>query len=310
MTTMRETWANTLVAIAADDPRTIVLDADLATSTRADLFAAAYPERFFQMGIAEQSLVGAAAGISTMGYVPWISSFGVFLSNRALDPMRMLVAQCKSNVKMVGSYTGICFGMAGKTHHDHADLTILRAMPNLVVLAPGDNAECAAMTRWANSYNGPVYMRVIREQSPDLPGTAMTGFSPGSLRLLRSGTDVTLISTASQTARVLESAELLSGEGISAKVIHIPCIKPLDAKQLVQECNGARLIVTVEDQTIYGGLGGMVAEVLSDAANNAPIKRIGLPDTWVGCGTNDYLLEQYGLSATAVAKQVMRLLRN
>lgn len=309
MTTMREAWANTLVQLAADDQRTVVLDADLATSTRADLFAVAYPERFFQMGIAEQNMVGAAAGISTMGFVPWISSFGVFLSNRALDAIRMLVAQCKANVKMVGSYTGVCFGMAGKTHHDHADLTILRAMPNLVLLTPGDNAECIAMTRWANAYRGPVYMRMIREQPADLPGEPMAEFVPGLPRVLREGADVTLISTASQTARVLEAAARLAAGGIAAKVIHIPCIKPLDTAKLLAACEGAPLVITVEDQSIYGGLGGMVAEILAESDNTVRVKRIGLQDTWVGCGSNDYLLDHYGLSPDAVAEKVSQWVR-
>lgn len=309
MTTMREAWANTLVNLASDDRRTVVLDADLATSTRADLFAAAYPDRFFQMGIAEQNMVGAAAGFSMMGFVPWLSSFGVFLSNRSLDAIRMLVAQCKSNVKMVGSYTGVCFGMAGKTHHDHADLTILRAMPNLVLLTPGDNAECIAMTRWANAYHGPVYMRVVREQSPDFPGEPMTTFVPGQVRVLRDGSDVALISTASQTARVLEAAAMLAAQGLSAKVVHIPCVKPLDTAQLLAACKGAPLVITVEDQSVYGGLGGMVAEILAESDNTVRVKRIGLQDTWVGCGSNDYLLDHYGLSPNAVAEKVRCLVR-
>jgi len=304
VTTMREAWAQTLVEVAATAPRTVVLDADLGTSTRADIFADAYPERFFQMGIAEQHLMGTAAGLAQMGFTPWISSFGVFMSNRALDPLRMLVAQCRSNVKIVGSYTGVCFGKAGKTHHDHADLTVLRAMPELVLLAPGDNAECIQMTRWANAYSGPVYLRLIREQAPDLPGAATDEFRPGRVRTLRAGTELALVSTASQTGRVLEAAELLARRGISARVLHVPCLKPLDEAQFLAACEGVPTIVSVEDQSIYGGLGGLVAEVVAASANLARVHRIGLQDTWVGSGSNEFLLDHHRLSAAAVADQV------
>lgn len=308
MTTMREAWVHTLVEVAAQSPKTVVLDADLGTSTRADIFADAYPDRFFQMGIAEQHLMGAAAGMAQMGFTPWISSFGVFMTHRAMDPLRMLVAQCRSNVKIVGSYTGVCFGKAGKTHHDHADLSVLRAMPNLVLLAPGDNRECAEMTRWANAYHGPVYLRVIREQPVDLPGADTATFQPGAVRMLREGGDLALISTASQTARVLQSAQGLAERGISARVIHVPSIKPLDEPGLLAACHGVSTIVTVEDQSIYGGLGGMVAEVVVASSNRARVHRIGLQDTWVGSGSNEYLLDHHGLSSEAVTRQVLALL--
>ena len=220
-------------------------------------------------------MVGAAAGMATMGLVPWISSFGVFLSNRSLDPIRMLIAQCRANVKMVGSYTGVCFGMAGKTHHDHADISILRALPGMVLLAPGDNAECVEMTRWAHGYEGPVYLRMIREAPPDLP--TPTSFVPGAVRIVRQGTEVALVSTGSQTARVLQAASLLAEVGTEARVVHVPCLKPLDASALLEACAGVAQIITVEDQSVYGGLGGMVAEIVADtphpvarAADRAP----------------------------------------
>ena len=307
MPTMREAWAGTLVEIGAADCRTVVLDADLGTSTRADLFATAYPERFFQMGIAEQHMVGAASGMSTMGLVPWISSFGVFLSNRSLDPIRMLVAQCRANVKIVASYTGVCFGMAGKTHHDHADLTIIRAMPGMVLLAPGDNAECVAMTRWAHQYEGPVYLRVIREEPPALPG-GDAEFQPGAVRVLRDGNAVALVSTASQTARVLEAASMLARDGVEARVVHVPCLKPLDGSSLLHACAKVPLVVTIEDQSVYGGLGGLVAELMADTAHPVRVRRIGLQDCFVGSGSNDYLLAEHGLSAAAVAKTLQGML--
>lgn len=310
MLTMREAWGRTLVEIGGEDLRTVVVDADLATSTRADLFATAYPDRFFQMGIAEQQMVGAAVGLAMTGLVPWISTFGVFLSHRSLDPIRMLVAQCRANVKIVASYTGVCFGMAGKTHHDHADISIIRSLPGMVLLAPGDNAECVAMTRWAQGYDGPVYLRLIRDAPEPLPGEPVTSFQSGEIRVLRPGGDVTLISTASQTARVIAAADLLVEEGIDAGVVHVPCLKPLDIDALRTACSGTPLVVTVEDQSVYGGLGGMVAEVLADMPQPVRVSRIGLQDCWVGTGSNDYVLDTYGLSPLKISKEVNRLLNS
>jgi transketolase len=162
----------------------LVLDADLASSTKAQLFAEAHPERFLRMGIAEQNMVGVAAGLATTGFVPWVSLFGVFFSNRALEPIRMLVAQTDGNVKIAAGYAGVCFGMAGKTHHDHAGIATIRAMPGMTMIAPGDAAEAAESTRWAHHHDGPVYLRLARDPLPALPGE---GFALGRLRVLRHG---------------------------------------------------------------------------------------------------------------------------
>src|SRR6478735_936137 len=158
MKAMRDVWGEKLVDLATNNRRLVVLDGDLANSTKADKFAKAYPSRFFQMGIAEQNLVGAAAGLAAAGYVPWTSSFAVFFTHRALDPIRMLVAQSHANVKIVGSYSGLLIGAGGKTHLDIQDLAIMRAMPGMTVLAPGDARELEAMMDWANAFNGPVYL--------------------------------------------------------------------------------------------------------------------------------------------------------
>ena len=168
MKAMREVWGETLVELGTADPRTVVLDGDLANSTKADKFAAAHPDRFLQMGIAEQNLIGVAAGLASTGLVPWTSSFTVFFTHRALDPIRMLVAQSHANVKIVGSYSGLLIGAVGKTHLDVQDLAIMRAMPDMTVLAPGDATELVAMMDWAQDYYGPVYLRLVRDAVPDL----------------------------------------------------------------------------------------------------------------------------------------------
>ncbi len=298
---MRDAWASTLVELGAEDPRSVVLDADLASSTKAQLFAEAHPERFLQMGIAEQNMVGVAAGLATTGFVPWVSSFGVFFSNRALDPIRMLVAQTDANVKIAAGYTGVCFGMAGKTHHDHADIATIRAMPRMTLIAPGDAAEAGAATRWAHAHDGPVYLRLARDPLPALPGE---GFAFGRLRMLRHGNGGVLVSTGAQSGRTLAAAEALAEEGIDLTVVHAATLKPFDEDALVGLCDDAPFVVTVEEHTTYGGLGGLVAEVLSASGRPLPVHRIGLEDTWVESGSNDYLLDRYGLSIDAVAARV------
>ena len=304
MKATREAWAETLVELARTNPDVLVLDADLATSTRADAFARAYPERFFEMGIAEQNMVGVAAGLASVGYVPWLSSFAVFFTHRALDQVRMLVAQTHANVKIGASYSGLLTGLTGKTHQDVQDLAIMRAMPGLTVLAPADAIECAAMVRWATETNGPVYLRLARDAGPDVFDESYR-FEPGRVRLVREGRDVLLVSTGTQTTRCLEAAGLLDARGISAGVLHVPSLKPVDAEALVDAARAARLVVSVEEHTVLGGLGGLVAEILT-ALEPRRLVRVGIDDSWGESAPNDFLLEKHGLSAARVAERVAR----
>ena len=307
MKAMRDVWGEKLVELGHADPRTVVLDGDLANSTKADKFARAHPDRFFQMGIAEQNLVGAAAGLASVGFVPWTSSFTIFFTHRALDPIRMLVAQSHANVKIVASYSGLLIGAVGKTHLDVQDLAIMRAMPDMTVLAPADETELLAMMDWAAAYDGPVYLRLARDGVPDLFDASYT-FSPGSVRQLRQGTDVALVSTGPQTARVLQAADGLEEIGTSATVIHVPSLKPLDTAALVAAVGESPLVVTVEEHSIHGGLGGLVAEVLTSAGASPRIVRIGLDDVWGESADNDFLLDKHGLSPRRIADRVSDLL--
>ena len=301
----RDVWADTLMELAATNPDILVMDADLATSTKADRFAAAYPDRFLQMGIAEQVMVGAAAGLSFTGYVPWVSSFGIFFSTRALDQVRMSVAQTHANVKIGAAYTGLFAGLAGKTHVDVSDLATMRAMPGMTILAPVDAAETAAMTRWATATPGPVYLRLGRESGPDVFGSDYV-FEPRRVILLREGTEVLLVSTGQQTARTLAAAELLGEEGISAGVLHVPSIKPVDEAAIAAAAAGVPLVVTVEEHTVIGGLGGLVAEIVT-AHDPRPLIRIGIEDTWGESAPNAWLLERHGLTPERVAERVRRV---
>lgn len=191
MTAMRDVWGTKLVELGNSDTRTVVLDGDLANSTKAGKFAKAHPHRFFQMGIAEQNLVEVAAGLASVGYVTWTSSFTVFFTHRALDPIRMLLAQNNASVKIVASYSGLLIGAVGKTHLDVQDLAIMRAMPNMTVLAQADETELLSMMDWTAEYQGPVYLRLIRGDVADVVGRGYT-FTAGAVHQLRDGADVAL----------------------------------------------------------------------------------------------------------------------
>jgi transketolase len=298
----REVWGETLVALAEHDPRVAVVDGDLANSTKADLFAAAYPERFIEVGIAEQNMVGIAFGLSTLGYRPWLSTFGVFLTHRALDPIRMLVSQTGANVKIASAYSGLLNGGAGKTHQDIEDYAIMRAMPGMTVIAPADEFELAAATRWAADHDGPVYMRVARD--PVAPVfLAGDPFVPGAVHVLRDGADATLVSTGVQSSRVVDAADLLAIGGIRVRVVHVPTLKPVDGDALLGLLQPGP-VFTVEEHSVIGGLGGLLSELTTSTDAPRTIHRLGLADAWSESGPSEFLLEKYGISAHRVAQSV------
>jgi len=303
----RQAWGETVSRLAGLDDRVIVLDGDLATSTRADIVAAEHPECFIEVGIAEQNMVGMAAGLTTVGYRPWLSSFGVFFTQRSLDQIRMLVSQTKAPVRLAAAYTGLLNGSSGKTHQDIEDLAVMRAMPGMTVLAPADAAEVRAATLWAAEHDGPVYLRLARDAVADVFADDV-GFVVGAPRLLASGDDIVLVSTGVQTSRTARAAELLSGAGIAATHIHLPTLKPLDVEALLALIGEAETIVTVEEHSVLGGLGGLVAEALAERGSGARLHRIGLEDRWSESAPNDFLLDKYGLSAERVAERVRGIL--
>jgi transketolase len=303
---MRDVWADTLCEIMRDDPRVVVLDGDLANSTKADKVAQRFPDRFFEMGIAEQNMAGTAAGLATTGFIPWLSSFAVFLAERDLDQVRMTIAQTKLPVKIGAAYSGILTGFTGKTHQSVEDLAIMRCMPNMTVIAPADAEECRQAVRLATDLPGPVYLRLGRDPGPSV-FDASYRFQVGRGVLLRQGNDVALISTGLQTPRVQEAAELLAEEGIEASVLHLSTVKPLDQDLLVEVASRTGAVVTAEEHSILGGLGGVVAEVLSEHCPTR-IRRVGLRDTFGESGPNDELLEKYGLTARHVAQAARELM--
>jgi transketolase len=305
MKALRDVFGDTLVSLGWTNPNVVVLDADLANSTKADKFAMAYPDRFLQMGIAEQNFVGVAVGLASLGFVPWLSTFTVFFTHRAIDPIRMLVAQTHANVKIGAAYSGLLTGLTGKTHQDVQDIAIMRAMPDMTVLAPADAIEGEAIIRWATEFQGPVYLRLARDASANVFDEKYS-FVPGKTILLREGSDVLLISTGPQSVRCLQAAEMLQGQGVSAGVLHVPSIKPVNKEEIVSASEKAKLVITVEEHTIYGGLGGLVAEILSEASPRRVV-RFGIEDRWGESAPNDYLLDLFQMSPPRLSERIKKL---
>lgn len=304
---MREIFGETVAELATADPRVVVVDGDVGSSTRADIFEKAHPGRYLQMGIAEQNMLGVAAGLATMGLVPFISTFVAFAIVRPLDQVRVLIAQPRLNVKITPSYAGLFTGQTGMSHIIVDDLAIARSLPNLVVVAPADDVEARLALRWAAAYDGPCYVRLGRDATERLFGDDHR-FELGRAVTIRDGHDVTLVSTGAQTPRTLAAADLLAANGIHAGVLHVATIKPLDVAAVVAAAERTNRIITVEEHTVIGGLGGAIAEALSEHRPTR-VDRIGLSDVDVQSGPNAALLDIYGLSAGRVAEQVRALLQ-
>jgi transketolase len=305
MKALRDVFGDTLVSLGSTNPHVVVLDADLANSTKADKFAKMYPARFLQMGIAEQNCVGVAVGLASLGFVPWLSSFTVFFTHRAIDPIRMLVAQTHANVKIGAAYAGLMTGLTGKTHQDVQDIAIMRAMPDMTVLAPADAIEGEAIIRWATEYDGPVFVRLARDASANVVDEQYR-FVPGKTISVKEGRDVLLISTGPQSTRCLQAAELLQAQGISAGVLHVPSIKPVNKEEIVNAAEKVKVVVAVEEHSIYGGLGGLVSEILSEASPRRVI-RFGIEDRWGESAPNDYLLESFQMSPARLSERIQKL---
>jgi transketolase len=304
---MREIFGETVAELATTDPRIVMLDGDLGSSTKADIFEKAHPDKYLQMGIAEQNMMGVAAGLATMGLIPFISTFVSFAIVRPLDQVRVLIAQTGLNVKITAGYAGLFTGQTGMSHIIVDDLSITRTMPGMVVVAPADDTEAREVLRWAAAYEGPCYVRLVRDATQRLFGEEYR-FQLGKAVVVRAGGDVTLLSTGSQTPRVADAADLLAAEGIDVHLIHVPTIKPLDVEAIVAGAERTGRVITVEEHSILGGLGGAVAETLSEHRPTR-IDRIGLRDLYPESGPNDALLDMYGLSAARVAEQVAAIFR-
>ncbi len=304
---LRVVFGETLCELAEQYPDILVLDGDLGNSTRADIFAECRPDKFLQMGIAEQNMMGTAAGLATLGFIPFISTFAAFAVKRAADQVRVVIAQPSLNVKITGGYSGLLTGKTGKTHQSVEDIAVMRAMPHMTVVVPADGPELRQVLRAACEHVGPMYIRLTRDPSPVIFDESYN-FVLGKAVVLREGTDVAIISTGVQTTRALDAADMLQLEGISVYLLHVPTIKPLDEEAIVEAAVRTGRVVTAEDHSIIGGLGGAVAETLSER-HPTLIKRVGWQDTFGESGPDDALLEKYGLTPRHVAHAARELLK-
>ncbi|MBI4736680.1 MAG: transketolase family protein [candidate division NC10 bacterium] len=303
---MRATWGETMLELTKTHPNLMVLDGDLGNSTMAQIVAYNAPDFYMNMGIAEQNMMGVAAGMASAGLIPWLSSFACFLANRDLDQLRVTVTQPKLNVKLAGHYSGILTGKTGKTHIDVEDIAILRALPHMTVVAPADSVECRQAVLALTDMPGPAYLRITRDASPVIFGEDYR-FAIGPVVPIREGKDLTIFGTGVQTARALEACDLLASEGISAHLVHVPTLKPIDGNGIVAAARKTGRVLTTEDHNIIGGLGGAVAEVLGQHAP-FPMKIHGLQDCYGESGPNDAMLEKYGLTPKHVALAAKALL--
>jgi transketolase len=303
---LREVFGATLSDLAEEFPNVLVLDGDLANSTRADIFAERRPDQFYEMGIAEQNLTGVAAGLATLGFIPFISTFAAFAVKRAADQVRVVVAQPSLNVKITGHYSGILTGKTGKTHQSVEDLAVMRAMPHMTVIAPADGPELRGVLRAACAHQGPMYIRLTRDPSPVIFGPDYR-FTLGKAVVLREGGDVAIISTGVQTTRALEAANQLAADGVGVYLLHVPTIKPLDVDAIVAAAAATGRVVTAEDHSVIGGLGGAVAETLGERRPTL-LRRVGWQDTYGESGPDDALLEKYGLTSRHIVEAARDLL--
>lgn len=303
----RAAFGDGLVELGGIDSEIVVFDSDVGESTQASRFGKAYPDRFYQMGIAEANMVGAAAGMSTLGYKPWVSTFAVFLAKRAVDQVRISIAYPKLNVKLNGAYGGIPTGKAGATHQSVQDIAVMRAMPNMTVIAASDAVETRQIVLWSINHEGPLYLRTVRCPVPVIFDDSYK-FEIGRSYCLTKGDDIAIISTGMMTPKALAAAKELDAEGIKARVIHMPTIKPIDEEAIVKASKEIGKIITVENHSMIAGLGGAVSEVLTDRAP-CYLKRLGFPDIFGESGDNEKIFSKYGVNTENIfeaAKQMIK----
>jgi transketolase len=304
----RTAFGECLVKIADEFPQMVVLDPDVGPSTQASIFKDHYPARFYNTGIAEQNAVGIAAGMACEGLIPWVSAFAVFLAHRSGDQIRNSVAHTKANVKLNGSYAGLPTGRAGATHSAVEDLAIIRSLPNMIIIEPADAVETMYFTRMATGMDGPVYLRTVRCEVPTIFNDSHCP-EFGKAVPLREGTDVSLISTGMMTARVLEAGEILHRQGVSAEILHVPVIKPIDQDAIVKTAKKTGLIVTVENHSVIGGLGSAMCETVTEKAP-CRVHRLGYQDIFLESGDDEVLFDRYGLNALRISEFVLESLKN
>jgi transketolase len=304
----RDAYGKTLVELGKENSNIVVLDADLSASTKTAGFAKAFPERFFDMGVAEQDMISTAAGLAASGKIAFASTFAVFGSGRAWDQVRVSVAYTRLNVKIVVTHGGITTGEDGASHQANEDIAIMRALPNMTVIVPADGIETAKVIREAAKLYGPAYIRLSRPKTPLIYQDENYDFQIGKGVTLKPGNDVTIIACGLMVEKALQAAAELKAENIDCRVVNIHTIKPIDKELIIKCAQETKAIVTVEEHSIIGGLGSAVAEVLVENAV-VPMNRIGINDMFGESGKPEELLLKYGLSVTNIKTTVKNVLK-
>lgn len=301
----REAYGNALAAVGAKNKNIVVLDADLSKSTKTNVFKEQFPDRFFNVGIAEQNLISVGAGLAAAGKIPFVSSFAMFATGRAFEQIRNAVCYPKLNVKVCATHAGITVGEDGATHQSLEDIACMRVLPNMTVVVPADEAETTSVIEWAANYQGPVYVRLGRAGVDDTTPAGYQ-FVPGKSQTLVEGSDLTIIACGALVGPAVEGAKELAQAGISARVINMASIKPIDKDAIVKAAQKTGAILTAEEHNVLGGLGSAVAEVVVQEVP-VPMAFVGVQDSFGESGTPKELMAKYGLTAKDIVAAAKKL---
>lgn len=307
MMATRDGYGKALVELGKENENVVVLDADLSKSTKTAGFGEAYPERFFNAGVAEQNLIGLAAGLSTTGKIPFASSFAMFATGRAFEIIRNSIGYPQLNVKVCATHAGITVGEDGASHQALEDIACMRTIPNMTVIVPADGVEAMNAVKKIAEYQGPVYLRLGRLAVPVINDHENYNFEIGKGITLKEGGDITIIATGLMVHEALKAAESLEEKGVEARVLNLHTIKPIDRDLIIKAAEETGSVITAEEHNIIGGLGSAVAEVLSENMP-VPLKRIGVEDTFGESGKPAELLEKYGLTHDKIFKTAIEML--
>ncbi|WP_273319762.1 transketolase family protein [Vallitalea guaymasensis] len=304
-----EMYGNVLCELGKEHPEIVGLSADLAKSTKIGLFAEKFPNKFFNTGIAEQNMFGIASGMAKCGLVPFVSTFAIFTSMRALDQVHTDICYQNLNVKMIATHAGLSFGQAGTTHHCTEDIAIMRSMANLKVIVPADGMETANAVVQAYETEGPVYIRINRGFDQKVYENTDYDFRIGKAHQLTDGNDLTIIACGSCVYQAIEAAKILSSvDGIKARVLNMHTIKPIDREAVLKAVYETRRIITVEDHNVMGGLGSAVAEVIIESGKGCAFRKLGIPDTFSIIGLHEDLMAYYEIDTNGIVENVRKLI--
>ncbi|QTL99447.1 transketolase family protein [Iocasia frigidifontis] len=300
---IRDAFGEALVEIGLENEDVVVLDADVSGSTRTAKFAVEYPERFFNVGIAEQNMVSIASGLALGGKIPFVSTFSFLLTSRALDQVRTGIAYPKLNVRIAGGYGGLSDSFDGPTHHSICDVAIMRSLPNMKVVVAADAPSTKAIVKESIKWDGPVFLRLSRAEVPIIFDDHYD-FELGKGNLIQKGSDVTIIANGVMLSKALEAVKTLDNEGIKAELIEMASVKPIDEEMIVKSAQKTKAVITAEEHNVIGGLGSAVAETLAKNGIGKPLAMVGVEDTFTETGDYEELLAKYGLSANNIVEKV------